>query len=190
LFETSGEGILIADYKTRKFKYANPAICRLLGYSEEEFVGMGIDDIHPRENLEEIHAEFERNSTMPDYVAENLPCLRKDGTIVYADIVGAVQYIDGVKHTVGFFRDATERVRTQNALRESEERFRLLAEISPDAIGIIQDGRMKFMNKAAMKMFGVRNLEEIYERNICKRHWRGSIQLILPRRDCFGTITD
>ena len=166
LFETSGEGILIADYKTRKFKYANPAICRLLGYSEEEFVGMGIDDIHPRENLEEIHAEFERNSTMPDYVAENLPCLRKDGTIVYADIVGAVQYIDGVKHTVGFFRDATERVRTQNALRESEERFRLLAEISPDAIGIIQDGRMKFMNKAAMKMFGVRNLEEIYDRSV------------------------
>ena len=37
IFESAAEGILIADIETKQFKYANPAICRMLGYSQEEF---------------------------------------------------------------------------------------------------------------------------------------------------------
>jgi PAS domain S-box-containing protein len=36
LFEGAAEGILVAESETKRFKYANPAICRVLGYSEEE----------------------------------------------------------------------------------------------------------------------------------------------------------
>jgi len=165
LFETSGEGILIAGYESRRFRYANPAICKLLGYSVEELVGMGVDDIHPVESLEDIHAEFERNSSMPNYVAEDIPCLKKDGSIVYVDIVGAVQYIDGVRHSVGFFRDTTERKLAHGALLESEERFRMMAELSPNAIIVIQDEKFVFMNEAALKLFGAENPEDIIGRN-------------------------
>ena len=164
LFETAGEGILIAEYKTRIFHYANPAICRFLGYSADELAGMGVNDVHPSERMPEIHDEFERNSKMPQYIAENIPCLRKDGTIVFADIVGATIYIDGVRYSVGFFRDITERIRGREAIRESEERFRLLAELSPNAISIVRDGRIVFINKTGIQLYGAEKAEDILGR--------------------------
>ena len=51
LFEYTTEGILVADIETRVFKYANPAICRMLGYSEGELTLMCVSDIHPKESL-------------------------------------------------------------------------------------------------------------------------------------------
>ncbi|MEW5925185.1 MAG: PAS domain S-box protein, partial [Candidatus Zixiibacteriota bacterium] len=164
LFETAGEGILIADYQTRKFRYANPAICRFLGYTADELVGMGVDDIHPIERIEEIHHEFELNSKMPQYIAENIPCLRKDGTIVFADIVGATIYIEGTRYSVGFFRDINELVRGREAFRESEERFRLLAELSPNAISIVRDDQIVFINKAGIRLYGAEKPEDILGR--------------------------
>ena len=50
LFESAAEGILVADFETRRFKYANSAICKMLGYTQEELVLMGVSDIHPRES--------------------------------------------------------------------------------------------------------------------------------------------
>ncbi|GAI76467.1 unnamed protein product, partial [marine sediment metagenome] len=59
LFEGTAEGILVADIETKKFRYANPAICKMLGYSEEELTNMGVADVHPKESLEHVFAEFE-----------------------------------------------------------------------------------------------------------------------------------
>jgi len=59
LFEAGAEGILVADLKNRKFKYANPAICRMLGYTEAELTTMGVDNIHPIESLEYVIEQFE-----------------------------------------------------------------------------------------------------------------------------------
>ncbi|PKK84464.1 MAG: hypothetical protein CVT49_03825 [candidate division Zixibacteria bacterium HGW-Zixibacteria-1] len=161
LFETAGEGILIADFETRKFRYANPAICRFLGYSAEELVGMGVNDIHPKDKLREIHAEFELNSTSPQHIAENIPCLTKNGNLIYADIVGATIYIDGIRCSVGFFRDISERIQAREALRESEEKFRLLAELSPNAISIVREGKIVFMNEAGLKLYGADQPKDI-----------------------------
>src|SRR4030066_1168432 len=51
LFQASADGILIADIETKAFKYANPALCRMLGYTEEELRTLGLADIHPKEDL-------------------------------------------------------------------------------------------------------------------------------------------
>jgi len=47
LFEGTAEGILVTDIETKRFKYANPAICRMLGYPEEELKRLSVPDIHP-----------------------------------------------------------------------------------------------------------------------------------------------
>ena len=63
LFEISGDGILIADVGTRQFKYANPAICTMLGYTEEEMVNLGVPDIHPKGSIEYVISEFEAQAS-------------------------------------------------------------------------------------------------------------------------------
>jgi PAS domain-containing protein len=59
LFESAVEGILVTEIKTKKFKYANPALCEILGYSEKEFAQMTLFDIHPKDKLEFAVSQFE-----------------------------------------------------------------------------------------------------------------------------------
>jgi len=121
IFESAVEGILIADIETKQFKYANPAICRGLGYTQEELKEMAVDDIHPKDSLEYVFYEFEAQVKGTKTLAEELPCLRKDGTIVYADVKSAVALFDGITCNVGFFTDVTERrVAEENHKKQAE----------------------------------------------------------------------
>jgi PAS domain S-box-containing protein len=121
LFQASSDGILIADLETRMFRYANPAACRLLGYSEAELQTMGMADIHPKADLPAVVAEFEAQARGNKTLAAGVPCLRKDGTIVYTDISAIAMSIDGEACNVGFFRDITERKRADEMLSYAKE---------------------------------------------------------------------
>jgi PAS domain S-box-containing protein len=131
LFQASADGILVADLETRMFRYANPAACRLLGYSEAELTTMGVADIHPKDDLPWVVAEFEAQARGDKTLAAGVPCLRKDGAIVYADVSAVGMSVDGRVCIAGFFRDITERKRAEQALREAEEQFRLLFASTP-----------------------------------------------------------
>jgi len=121
LFQGAAEGILVADIETKKFRYANPAVCRMLGYTEEELGQMGLSDIHPPRDLEWVVAEFMAQARGEKTVVSAVPCLRKDGTTIYADITTAPVVIDGKDYNVGFFNDVTERKQLQEQLREAQK---------------------------------------------------------------------
>jgi len=126
VFEASADGILIADIETKVFKYVNPALCRMLGYTEEELRTMGVADIHPKEALQSVVAEFEAQARGDKTLALNIPCLRKDGTILHADINTFSITLGGRVCNVGFFRDITERKQAERELQEKSaalERF-------------------------------------------------------------------
>ena len=121
LFESAAEGIIIVDIQTKEFKYANPAICRMLGYSVEELRGKVLSDIHPKDELERVISEFEAQARGEKTLASNIPCLRKDGTIIYADINTTKALIDRKECNIGFFRDVTARKQAEEELRKHRE---------------------------------------------------------------------
>ena len=121
IFEGAGEGILVADIETRRFRYCNPAICEMLGYSEEELIGLGVTEIHPKESLDHVLAEFEAQARGYKLLAPNIPCLRKDGSITYADVQAASAVIDGLECNVGFFTDVTNRMQIEAQLRQAQK---------------------------------------------------------------------
>ena len=163
LFEVAMDGILIADVETKRFKYANPALCKMLGYSAKELVeGLGISDIHPKDKLEHTISEFEAQARGEKTLAQNIPCLRKDGTIIYADINTTVALVDGKNCNIGLFRDNSERKKAETALRESEEKIRMLTASANDAILMMDhEGNISYWNKAAEQMFGYTEEEVI-----------------------------
>jgi PAS domain S-box-containing protein len=80
------------------------------------------------------------------------------------DISMTLVFIPETKQVVASLLDITERSWTKKALQTSEEKLRLLVEDADIAIGVIQDGRFKFINRKAKETFGY-SLEELTSRS-------------------------
>jgi diguanylate cyclase (GGDEF)-like protein/PAS domain S-box-containing protein len=134
LFAGAPVGMLVADLQTRQFRYANPAMCRMFGYTEEEFLRIGVADIHPKESLDYVLADFEAQARGEKLLSPDLPCQRKDGSIFYANVSAIMVVLDGRECNVGVFADVTERKQMQDALREQARRDPLTGVLNHGAI--------------------------------------------------------
>jgi PAS domain S-box-containing protein len=99
----------------------------LLGYQKEEYVGRNIADFHVDPgNIADILTRLGAGETLHDWSAR-MRC--KDGSTRDVLISSSVLWEDGrFLHTRCFTLDVTDRVRAEAALKESEERFRTLAD--------------------------------------------------------------
>jgi PAS domain S-box-containing protein len=140
LFKGSSHGILATDIETERFIFANPSICQMLGYSEEELLQLSVSDIHPKEAQAQVMSEMRIQIRDGRSLVHDVPCRKKDGTMFFADIGGGSTFVNGRELAVGFFADATERreveeeiQRTSQELRErNEELNRFIYAVSHD----------------------------------------------------------
>lgn len=123
LFDSVLDGILIADIETKKFIDANPSMLNMIGYELEELMKLGLEDIHPKADLANVLEHFARQSKGDEEIARNLPVLRKDGSIFYADICSSPFQHDNKTCMAGFFRDITERKKIE------QEKEQLIADL-------------------------------------------------------------
>jgi PAS domain S-box-containing protein len=120
LFEYAPEGILIADDRST-YLDANTAICRMLGYSREELIGLHASDIVAPSEIEHIDQALVELQDVSEHRREWL-LKRKDGSLFPAEVM-ATEMPDG--DLLAVIRDITERKEAETALRESEEQLRL-----------------------------------------------------------------
>jgi len=162
LFEASADGIIIVDIASKKFRYANPALCKMLGYSEKEIRKMGVADIHPKESLEYVFSEFEAQTRGEKTLAEDIPCLKKDGSIIYTDINTTKGIINRKECNIGFFRDITQRKKAEEELERERELLRTITENINDPI-YMKDSKGKFLyaNQETLTQLGLKNPKEI-----------------------------
>jgi len=152
LFQSSNDGIYVADMNTKKIVYANPSFCKILGYSEKEILHLDAMDIHPRRDLGEVIYKLESLLENKNNVTSIVPCQRKDGSIVYADISETKMTLSDKECMVGFLRDMTERKQFEDTVRETEER--VAASVSDAIIIVDTEWNISFWNESGEKMFG------------------------------------
>jgi len=135
LFETAKDGILILDAKTGQITGVNPFLTNLLGYSLNELVGARLWEIGPFKDIEKCRLAFVELQEKEYIRYESLPLEAKDGRPISVEFVSNVYGLsDGTKVIQCNIRDITKRRQMEEALRQSEERFRVALKNSPIAV--------------------------------------------------------
>ena len=148
LFDANGDCTWVIDQETGRIIDVNPAATRMYGYSQEEFVGLDVRD---------ISAEPDKTWSAIHPVQGFVPLRyhkRKDGTVFPVEIISNALIIEGRTVIIGTARDISERLRADEALKESEQRFQNLADNTFEGIAISADGIMIDMNRTLSNMLG------------------------------------
>jgi PAS domain S-box-containing protein len=127
LFEEASLGIAVEDLDG-KLLLANPALCSILGYQEGELCGMDCSQFANPEDSQDDWAFFQQlRAGLIDHYSLDKRYVRKDGTQVLGRLNVSLLKTSGAGSplVVALVEDVTERRRAEEALRESEERFRL-----------------------------------------------------------------
>ena len=131
LFEEAADGLLIADPETGRFIDGNARMAAMLRCRREDLCRLEVRDIHPKEDLPRILAEFSRLATEGRGEALNIPIVRRDGSRFTANVSSASIRLDGHPYLVGAFRDLTERQAIEQELDRTRERLELIAGTVP-----------------------------------------------------------
>jgi PAS domain S-box-containing protein len=137
---------------------ANQALVQMSGYPDREsLLAANVLDIYiDPKSRKQMLAQAEREGGMRNLVQK---MRRHDGTVAWAKInFRVVQDADDqVLYYEGSLEDITEQVQAEQALRESEEKYRLLVENANEAIVVVSpEGRFTVMNDAAAQFLGGR----------------------------------
>ena len=154
------------------FLYLNKSVEDLTGYPREDFLEKGLSfyDLYHPDDLESIPSAEENSITdinrKPFHLTYRIR--HRSGEWRWVDEWGTgVTNTEGnVELLEGIMIDITKRKRAEEALRESEERYRLLVNLSPDAIGIYDEGGIVLANPAAVQMVGAKSESDFIGRSI------------------------
>lgn len=158
IFECTSDGLVINDPETGAVIEANPAFCRMHGYTYEEIIGLTPTQfIHPH-----YHPLFQEYVTAVKSGGEfrgRATDVRKDGTLFPVGIRGTLFMYRGKPHLLAAVRDITEQVQADQALRESEERFRSLVEQALVGIYILKQNHFLYVNPKFSEILGYSRAE-------------------------------
>lgn len=144
LFDNINDGILIADSATKNFVEVNKTMCSMLGHTREEVLDLGIKDIHRPQDLPVVVAAFERLIHSNQKIVTDLPVMRKDRTVFYADVGQTTVFMNGRPCGVGIFRDVTERRLQEEELEIRRRQLELIIDSTPIII-FYKDRDSKFV---------------------------------------------
>ncbi|MGD0591142.1 MAG: PAS domain S-box protein [Bacteroidota bacterium] len=145
--------------------YVSPSIEKFTGYTVEEYLSQSIDDRFTLESAQiakdrlskELAHVGKKFDELKDYILKiELEYKCKDGTTQWGELL-ITPYFDNQEKLIGIHgvtRNITERKRAAEVLRESEEKYRSFVDGANEAILVLQEGVVKFVNLRAVEVAG------------------------------------
>ncbi|MBC7959679.1 MAG: diguanylate cyclase [Vallitaleaceae bacterium] len=155
IFEASPDAAIITRLKDGKLIEVNEGFLAMTGYSYSEVVGKSAlkptlwHNIRDREHLV--------NELYKTGFVKNRECMfmQKDGSLFVGLVSARRIVIDGEDHAISLMQDITQRKKTEEAIKESEETYRSILNASPDNITITDlNGRILMTSPASNIMYG------------------------------------
>ena len=150
LFEHSLDAVFLT-VPDGSIRAANPAACKMFGMTEKELCLAGRQGLVDTADLRYAAALEERARTGKLHCA--LRFIRKDGSKFLAEVSSVI--LEGGRKSFVILRDITEHKQAEDALRESEARYRLLAENATDVIWTVgMDMQLTYISPSVTRLLG------------------------------------
>ncbi len=187
--ESATDAIFLIDYYTTGIILANNQAAMQTGYSIEELLKLTIIDIHPLFKDDNYRNHIREQVLANRSFTFEFDISHKSGHTFPSEVTISFLYYNKRKALLAFVKDITNRKASERALRESQERFKTLSDITFEGILIHEKGIASDLNLSLAEMFGYtkeellgKNLIEllvareslslVYE-NISKKHAKG-----------------
>lgn len=160
LYDLTFEGVII--HQKGIIIDANPAFAKMMGYPKEEFIGKNIIDLCVLPEYHQLVYSSMKNELTAPYEVQ---ARRKDGTIIHTEVESRRIDLNEEIVRVTAIRDITARKLAETQLKESEERYKLLSNITFEGIFLHNKGIILDANQSLANMIGY-SLPEILGKNI------------------------
>lgn len=160
VFDLAFEGLII--HRNGLVLDANAAFENMLGYTREELIGVNIVNLCVLPEYHKLTYDAMKSEITSAY---EVMARRKDGTIIYTQVESRRVRLNNEKVRLTAIRDVTSRKLAEIRLKESEERFRLLSNITFEGIFLHDKGIIVDANRSLARMIGY-ELGEIIGKNI------------------------
>ncbi len=161
VFEGALDAIFIEDLNGNILD-VNKAACELLGYSKDELTKMNVAQIVPEEIRKKLSELIKEHLEKGGIRMETIN-IHKNGKAIPVEVSTTLIEIGGEKRIVAMVRDITERKKMEEALKESEEKYRLLAENLPLGVFIAVDDYVTYINEFGKEKIVKKNFPSLYE---------------------------
>jgi PAS domain S-box-containing protein len=166
IFKASPVGIGVVS--GRVLLEVNDRFCQMTGYTAGELIGKSVRLLYRTQEEYDRVGMRRYNQVQQTWTGSiETQWIKKDGTVI--DILLSSTPLDPANISSGLTftaMDITEHNQAEQELRESEDRYRKLVEISPDAVFLHQDGKVIYVNPAAVRLLKEGGEEDLLGRNI------------------------
>ena len=154
LAEESPVGVYV--FQNGSFRYANPRLAEIAGWSPKEITGMtnAFDQIHPEDRQAIIERHNDLIAGPETSTVMEFRIITRDGNVRNLEVYASKLLFEGSPALIGTQLDITERKLAEQALKESESRFKTMAEQSPVGIYVFRDNKFSYVNPKAADILG------------------------------------
>jgi PAS domain S-box-containing protein len=152
--ENGSDGIFVVNQE--RFLFANHRFQQICGYTQAELSGKGVLDLAVPEDIPVLMERHRQRMAAPSEPEASLDwrIRRKDGHPVWIRSRAVQIQWDGRSVNLAFISDISAERQAEEALRRSEERYRLVVEHVEEGIIVVQDGVLKLCNPSTEKIVG------------------------------------
>ncbi len=166
LFDFSPFPKWLYDINTLKFLEVNAAAVKTYGYTEDEFLSLSVRDMYPPEDQYVLDKMLTEKAESRKINKAQVRLQKKSGEIVIAEITSQplTSWDDATRIIVA--QDITDRIKAEEGLRISEQRFKALVQDGSDLTAILDlSGTFKYVSPSTKHVLGV-NSEALMHKNI------------------------